>query len=156
AQVIYQQSADRLDCRPAPKRLAHSALFLSSKITEARLNVEAYVAASGMELDYALEIAIVEHIKFNFEIFDIYGFVLSMCKELKLEVEQKIAKLDSIYSDKRLSRIGFFEDGYSVGSMCLAMFEENEIELITGIYCIKANGEEIGKIKNEFWSHENI
>jgi hypothetical protein len=46
--------------------------------------------------------------------------------------------------------VAFVGAGFALRSICLAVFDDHEIELITGVYCIRADMHEVEQIRAEF------
>jgi len=123
--------------------LAATCIYLSCKISELYIPPEKFKSIVSCDLSIELETRIMKIIDFNFNFFDIYQFVISVCKTLNFNAEEKVERLDKIFSDTRVNSVGFLGHAYEVKHVCLAVFEKNEVELFERVYCVEVDNVKI-------------
>lgn len=137
-------------------------LFVSSKMNETHIKIEALVASINSMKNCVLnkssfikcESKIVEKIQFNFEIKHIHMFVIRIYKLLYVECENlNLAILDEIYNSSRVNLINYFGDGtYEPEVVALAYFSDLDIKLIEKILSISIDKKIIAQIRSEVYN----
>lgn len=147
SQIIYAYAYSRLFPKYSLARIALGSIFLAAKMTESNISPAVYKAVSGFVVDIGLEMDIVNLLRFNFDFYDVHGYIREICGTLKLEKDPKLEKIERIFRGEKLNQIGFIDGGFDVKDVCMAVFDDGEIELIENVYCIKVERVEIRRIR---------
>ena len=147
SQIIYGYVLPKLRSKYPPCRLALASVYLAAKATESGMKASAYKSATGFTVDVALETAIVELLGFRFDFFDIHGHTSEICRVLRLEADDKLARVEKILGSPALNRINFIDGEYEPFHACLAAFSDGEIGLFERVFCVKIDRLPIAEIR---------
>lgn len=146
AKIIFHKAASTIS--DVDKMvLASTCIYISCKISDLFYEPSEFINVVGYPISIEAEMRILKIIDFNFKYFDIYHFVESTCRTLKMDIRKKIQKLDEIFSDMRINNVSFLGNTYEIKNVCMAVFEQEEIELFERIYCIEVDYEKVNEAK---------
>lgn len=152
-QIIYNQAWFKIRRLVSPVKLAYSSLFLACKAVGLNISGEEYTAATGRQIDSGLESEIMEILEYNLDYFDVYQYALDVCGAVGISEEYVVERLDRLYSDERLNRVGFFRDGeYEPPKAALAAFRPEDLDLIANVYCFAVDRDEMERIRGALYA----
>lgn len=136
-------------------------IFISSKINETHIKIEALIASINSLKTCTLnktsfikcESKIIEKINFNFEIKHLHLLVMKINKLMYSDSKNiKFSVLDNIYDNAFVNNINFFGDGkYEPELVALAYYDDNELKCIERNLSIAIDRTLITEIQNLFY-----
>lgn len=131
------------------RRLCHTCVFLSSKITEHPVSPSVFKSVTKSTIDTDLELRIADALCFEFDIFDVYAFVENIAAMLKTEdaLAMQARELDSIFSDERITHFSPFGGEYGLSCLGLSLFTDEQLRTFETLSCIEIDKQKIKDIR---------
>ncbi|KAM0681375.1 hypothetical protein GINT2_000615 [Glugoides intestinalis] len=144
------------------RRLYFTCILLGAKVTDVRLNVPMFKAMTTVDTELELELA--EKLGFKFDVFDVFSFTQTVVEQLykneKLSLKESVMKekgnlLEKVFSKKMITEFAPFGTKFLLPSLCLAIFNDNQIALFAAYNCIEVDKREISEIRKNLESLED-